>query len=160
MNILVVYYSNSGNTKSVAEAVAAKCSGDIESIADLKKRQGGFAYLLAAIGSFLRQETQIKGPEKNPDQYELVVLGTPVWSWNLTPAMRSYIRQQSDNFSRVAFFCTEGGAGEERVFKQMAELCGEQPIATLAIKEQEIKSGTHSQKIEAFVSTLLSPARN
>jgi len=156
MKTLIAYYSSTGNTKAVAEAIATECSGDIESIIDLRKREGGFGYLRAGMDSFLGRQTQIKQPENSPSQYEFVVLGTPVWSWKMTPAMRTYITQQSDKFSRVAFFCTEGGAVEKRVFQQMADLCGQQPVATLAVKEAEIKSGTHARKIESFVSELQS----
>ena len=78
----------------------------------------------------------------------------------MTPAMRSYLTQQCDEFSRVAYFCTEGGAGEKRVFQKMADLCGKQPVATLVVKEAEIKSGTHARKIEAFVSELQSSAQD
>lgn len=154
MKILVAYYSNTGNTKSVAEAIAKGCSGDVETIIDLRQRKGAWGYLLAGMDSLLGRPTQIKQPVSSPASYDLVVLGTPVWSWKMTPAMRSYLKQQSDKLPRVAFFCTEGGAGDQRVFQQMADLCGQQPEATLVVKETEIKSGTHSGKIAAFVSAL------
>lgn len=156
MKTLIAYYSNTGNTRSVAEAIAVECSGDIESIIDLKNRSRGLGYFLAGMDSLLGRKTLIKQPEKCPSQYELVVLGTPVWGWNMTPAIRSYLTQQSNEFPHVAFFCTEGGTGEKRVFQEMADLCGKQPIATLVVEEAEIKASTHARKIVSFVSELQS----
>ena len=45
MKVLVVYYSRTGNTKFVAEAIAQSLEADIEEIKDKKNRMGVFGFL-------------------------------------------------------------------------------------------------------------------
>ena len=45
MKVLVVYYSRTGNTKFVAEAIAQSLEADIEEIKDGKNRMGVFGFL-------------------------------------------------------------------------------------------------------------------
>jgi len=97
---------------------------------------------------------RIQSTEKNPAQYDLVILGTPVWMMNLSAPMRGFIAKQKNHFTNVAFFCTEGGSGGTNVFKVMTELCGKQPVATLEITESELKSGADTEKVKAFTRVI------
>ena len=77
---------------------------------------------------------------------------------NMSSPMRTYITQQSRSFKRIALFCTEGSAGGAGVMKQMAELCGQEPAATLIVTEKELKSGSFRDKAKAFAAALSVPA--
>ena len=68
--------------------------------------------------------------------------------------MRTYISAQSAKFGDVGFFCTEGGAGGDGVFKQMAELSGKRPVATLIVTEAELKSSDYGDKLQQFARVL------
>ena len=58
---------------------------------------------------------------------------------------------QKDAFGQIAFFCTEGGSGGARLFRQLQTLCGKAPVATLEITEGELKSGDYATKVHEFV---------
>ena len=123
---------------------------EIEEIVELQKREGGIAYLWSALQALMKMTAQIQPPKRNPADFELVVLGTPVWAGSVAPAMRSYIQQHSGNLSTVAFFCSEGGKGHERVFQQMADACGVQPESSLFVTESKLKSGDYRAGINSF----------
>ena len=67
-------------------------------------RAGGLGYLKAGLEALFGIKSSIQSPQKDPADYDLVVLGTPVWNMSLTPAIRSYITQHTNSFNRVAFF--------------------------------------------------------
>lgn len=154
MKILIVYFSLTGNTKGIANAAASEISADVEWINDSVKRTGLFGYLRTVREAMFKHIVPIQPSDHNPGQYDLVIIGTPVWAWSLSSPVRAYLVEHSSNFSRVAFFCTEGGAGGSGVFKEMARLCGKQPLATLEITESDIKSGADKEKLKSFIHSI------
>ena len=154
MKILVVYFSLTGNTKTIADAIASEIPADIEQIKDAVKRTGIFGYLQTGYEAIFKRVIPIEPSGHNPGQYDLVVIGTPVWAWAMSSPVRTYITEHSAKFSSVAFFCTEGGAGGKGVFKEMAGLCGKQPIATLEITEPDLRSGADKEKLKPFIQSI------
>ena len=82
MKSLVVYYSRTGNTKFVAEEIAAEIGADIEEIVDLKSRAGTMGWLSAGRDATINRQTKIAETKRNPADYDLVVVGSPVWAWS------------------------------------------------------------------------------
>lgn len=154
--ILVVYYSRTGHTRRVAEELAATLRADIEEIVDPENRMGLLGYLRSGRQAFFGQETDIREPLKDPAAYDLVVVGTPVWNWSLSAPVRAYLTRRQQRFARppVAFFLTEGGSGEQRVFGQMEELAGKAPLDVMAVRQAEIENGRYHEKIRSFAESL------
>lgn len=154
MTILVTYFSHTGNTKRIADAIAEHCQADMERIKEVRLRKGVFGYLTAGRDAWKKRTSEIRPVESDPSNYDLVVVGTPVWAWNLTPAVRAFLAVHGAHIKRVAFFCTQGGSGADGVFKQMAVLCSQEPIATLAMTEDEVKKNNYTAKVRAFAEAL------
>jgi len=145
VNILVAYYSRSGLTKNLAENIAKALEADIDEIIDEKKRSGFIGALKAGKDAFFEKKTNITY-DKNPDSYDLVVVGTPVWAGRITPALRTYLSENS--FEKIAFFATHGG-GQGKVFENMESL-SDKPLDTLGVKMKNAKLTTIHQKVEKF----------
>ena len=152
---LVVYYSRTGNTRKVAEAIAGELKCDIEEIIDLKDRSGALGYMKSGKDATLKNLTEIRDIEKNPGDYATIIIGTPVWAWTMSTAVRTYITRFSDRFKSVAFFCTMGGSGDKGTFEAMEELCGKHPIMTLAILQSEIEKDSYRDKVKYFAGKIL-----
>ena len=82
MKSLVVYYSRTGNAKFVAETIATEMSADIEEIVDLKRRAGKLGWVSAGRDAMGGKETQIAPTKRVPADYDLIVVGTPIWAWS------------------------------------------------------------------------------
>jgi len=80
MKSLVVYYSRTGNAKFVAETIASTIGADIEEVVDLKKRGGPVGFLSGGKDATQGKETEIAETKRQPKDYGLIILGTPVWS--------------------------------------------------------------------------------
>lgn len=155
---LIVFYSRSGHTQKVAEAIAEAHDADLEAIRDVQSRNGIFGYFRSGREAWRQQLTDIQPVEKNPEHYDLVVIGTPVWAGQLSSPVRTYVAEHHGHFKEVAFFCTEGGSGGEKVFKQLEELCGRKPVTCMILTERELKSRSYLQRVAAFAQSLKSPS--
>jgi flavodoxin len=151
MKTLVVYYSLTNHTHKVAQLIAQGVGANIERILDAQSRESFFGYLRSGRESMLKRPGRIQPVKEDPSAYDLIILGAPVWSWNLSPPMRGFVTAEKDKFKRVAFFCTEGGSGGPRLFRQLQTLCGKAPEATLEITEGELKSGDYVGKVQEFI---------
>jgi flavodoxin len=122
MKSLVVYYSRTGNAKFVAEKVALELKADTEEVVDLKNRRGWFGFLRAGYDATRSKETRIGKMQKLPKDYDLIVIGTPVWNSRLTPAIRTYLKDNDLMEKRVAIFSTNEGRGNEKTLAMIRSL--------------------------------------
>lgn len=153
MKILVIYYSRTGNTHKIAREISKSLNCDIEEIHDLKDRKGPIGWFIAGRDGMARNQTQIKKTVHDPSQYDLVIIGTPIWV-NMTPAIRTYLNQNADKFKKVAFFCTMGGSGSVKAFAEMGEILDKKPIAILEIRASEIVNNNYQNVFKKFISEL------
>ncbi|MEW6686210.1 MAG: flavodoxin [Candidatus Edwardsbacteria bacterium] len=151
MKALVVFYSRTGRTKKIAEHIADILKCDMEEIFDTTSRAGLLGYIRAGRDATYKKLTTIRKTEKEPSLYNIVIIGTPVWAFTMSPAVRTYITENKDKFEKVAFFCTEGGVGGEQTLKEMEVLCGKKPLSLLELRTEEIMRGKHIQKIKEFI---------
>lgn len=154
MKGLVLFYTRTGCTKEMAELIANESKFELEEIVDKKKRKGIIGYIRAAMDASREKLTTINEVTKNPGAYDLVVIGTPIWDYRLTPAIRTYITQNKSKFKKVAFFCTKGGTGTHSAFEHMEKLCEKKPLSMLDLNRREIKKGLHMDKIKKFIQDL------
>lgn len=153
-SILVVYYSRTGRTRRIAEAIAARLPVDIEPIQDGGRRSGIRGYLRSLLEAMQNRVIRISPRSKDPSDYDLIILGTPVWAHKMCSPMRAYITAQQQQFRKIAVFCTQGGSGGSKVADKVAELCGRRPAATLVLNEDEIEKNTFAAKLDGFIQSL------
>ena len=156
MNSLVIFYSRTGTPKKVGNLISEKLSCDVEEIFDTKKRLGFFGWLRSGKDAMMKKLTILEKINKNPDLYDLVIIGTPIWASNMSTPIRTYISEHKDKFKNVAFFCTEGSRGGVKCFKNMAKICDKKPMATLEINKKEMKKEIYIDKIKDFVEEIKS----
>jgi flavodoxin len=109
MKTLVVYYSRTGKTRFVAEKVASELKAEIEEVVDLKNRSGRFGFLRAGYDATRGDETKIGEMQKSPSDFELIVVGTPVWNSRPVSAISTCLKRSDFTGKKVAVFFTNGG---------------------------------------------------
>ena len=155
MKTLVVYYSKTGITKKIAENISMKLRSDIEEIIDKNNRQGIINLIQSTFDALFKKKALINEIIFNKNKYDLIVIGTPVWSWNITPAVRTYITDNADNFNNVAFFCTMGTNGDIDSFNEMNKLCMKEPIAKTSFTRKEVIRHEYNNKIDDFIKRII-----
>jgi menaquinone-dependent protoporphyrinogen IX oxidase len=151
MKTLVVYYSRTGVTKKVAQVLSGMLCCDLEGVVDLKNRDGIKGYVIAGKDAVAKRLTEIQVPLKEPAQYDLVIIGTPVWAFTMASAVRSYITRYKSQMKKIAFFCTQGSAGSKATFKDMQELIGKAPEAVLELTTAEVSKDAYGAKLKEFL---------
>ena len=152
MKTLIVYYSRTGTTKKVGENIANILKCDSEEIFDTKNRSGALGYIGSGRDAMLKKLTKLKFIQRNPNLYDLVIIGGPVWAFTVSAPVRTYITE--NKFKNVAFFCTQGGRGAEKAFSEMEKLAGRKPKALLVLRTKEVLDENYLDKVKAFVEKI------
>lgn len=110
---LVVFYSKTGNTKLIAETIAKNAKADVEELKWKReiKSSGLMKYVRGGFNSSLKRKIQIEPIEKNINDYETIIIGTPIWAGKMNPAIRTFLRDYPLQNKKVAVFCTCDGEG-------------------------------------------------
>ncbi len=155
MKILIAYYSRTGITKKVAENLQKLLNCDIEEIIDTKDRTGPKGYLLSGRDALFKKLTKLKEVKKDPSKYDLIIIGSPVWSFHVSTPVRTYINENLKKFKKVAFFCTMGGSGDVNTFNDMKDLCKQDPLSKLTFLTKEVIDNSYEIKLKNFIKEIL-----
>jgi flavodoxin len=165
MRILIVYYSRTGITKKVAfhiknlfsEIFHEDVQVDTEEIIDKKNRKGMFSAILGAIDAFRKNPTQIKPINQRLQDFDLVIVGTPVWASTVPSSIRTFFQNYASDISQAAFFCTMGSSGDQKTFAVMEKLLTKPPIHTMSFKVNDVKKNSEKFSVDLgnFVKDLI-----
>ena len=119
--MLVLYYSQTGNTKAVAEEIANKLGADIEEITMVDPYDPDFQ---ATIDRCMKDREQgiipdIQPVKANVADYDIVFLGFPVWFGTYAPPMQKYLLGADLSGKKIVPFCTFGSGGLESSVKDL-----------------------------------------
>jgi hypothetical protein len=157
--ILVAYFSRSGSTERLALKLAAKLGADVEQVKPLTPYDGAGGYLKGVWHSLSRQAPAVEC-QRNPADYALVIIGSPVWAGRLCAPMRSYLARFNGQIGAVAAFWVSGsGAAYRAVAGEIQTLSGHAPLATASFAEREVGAGASDAKLEALAQVLRVPPR-
>jgi flavodoxin len=152
MKTLVVYYSKTGNTRRLAEEIAKQLCCDIDVIRDKKGRSGVTGWFSGSRDAFRRFLSDIEF-DRDPSGYDLVIVGSPVWSFGIAPAVRTYYTRNIEKFNNVAFFLTGMGLGMKGAFKEM-EALSKTPVASFELHGPGIDVERNIDRIKEFCDLL------
>lgn len=152
--VLLVYYSMTGHTRALVQELRTALEADVEEVHEPHTRRGFGGMLRAALDASLRREPPIETPRRDPAAYDVLAMGGPVWAARMASPLRSYAHRHAGRAPQVAFFCTEGGRGEQQAFDDLATLCGKTPVTTLAVDAGHLPMETHRDALQHFVATL------
>jgi menaquinone-dependent protoporphyrinogen IX oxidase len=158
MRTLIVFYTRTGTTGKVAQALSERCGAEIEQIRDVHPRRGLLRGWWRSIREVRRRsEAEILTTGKQPQEFDLVILGTPVWAGSMSSPLRTWINRNRSSLEQVAVFVTQGGRGGEKAAAQVAELCGTAPVARLVVNAKDLASAKFEKQLDEFVAGLNIP---
>jgi len=103
---LIMYYSRTGNTRAVCEALAEKMDADLVEIRDLKNRMSRIGIVGGMFRTILGMRTDILPEKIDMTQYDAVIIGAPIWAAKVPPAMRTAIYLNGFEGKKVVMLVT------------------------------------------------------
>lgn len=151
--ILVVYYSRTGTTHRVAQALAESLGADLDEIQEHSSRIGVGGYARSMLEAITKGIPSIQ-TQHDPRDYDQIVIGTPVWAGTMASPVRSYLFLHHGRLPRVAFFAVMAGRGAQEVLREMKLFCGAEQAPTLFVTQGEVEKGRATQTLDVFVRDL------
>lgn len=122
MKTLVVYYSKSGNTKTVAEAVIKNLACDYDKL------------------DYDEKSKAIRCTKK-PSDYERVILLSPIWAFSLAEPMKLYLNKFRSEILTYNLIVTCAGLGLRNAIRNCRSAIGKSPEKAIKIRAQQIRQG-------------------
>ena len=114
---LVVYFSNTGNTKTIAEYISEELGADLfEIIPAVPYTSADLDYNDSSSRSTIEQNDSSSRPEiantvENMEQYDTISLGYPIW-WGRAPQIIStFLESYNFDGKTIVPFCTSASSG-------------------------------------------------
>jgi len=155
--ILIIYYSRTGKTKKIATDIAIQLNADTEEIIDKKNRKGITGWIIAGRDGMKKNSTEIKKTKKNPNDYDLTIIGTPVWAMSMTPAIKTYLEKNKNLLNNVAYFITSAGYNPEKIKNNINEIIGKKEIEYKWFVPYKLKNSCkYNEQLNNFINKILS----
>ena len=150
---LIVYYSRSGNSRIVADTLTEHLACPVENIQSTNNREGFLGVFTCVLDQLLNRDDIIEPLKKDPQNFNPVILVTPVWIGKLASPARTCIKQPGFEGKDIYLVITYNGSlteDKEKVLKeeitaQGITLKGIYKIITKEKTEDEIKEEVRNQ---------------
>lgn len=118
MDTLVLFFSQTGKTRAVAEGVAEALGARLEAITLSEE-----AKVVKPLGGRWTKDDlpPVSCRVENLDAFSRIILGGPVWAFNIAPPVLSLVTKMSWKGKSVAVFLTEFGMGGRRALRTLRE---------------------------------------
>ena len=153
MKVLIVYYSRTGVTKKIANILKEKLNADIEEITDNNHYKGKIGWIKGGFKASTGRLSEINPTSKNPSNYDLTIIGSPVWASNIATPVATYINRNIKDFKKIAGFVTCMSGGYEKALVKMSEECDKQLECTLALTTKDIEENLE-KNINTFIDKI------
>jgi len=155
--VLIVYFTTGNAAERVAKDLAAVYTDagftvDLERITEKKARNWGF--MSGGFAASMKLATKINEGAHDPSLYDRVFVLTPVWSWNMAPAVRSWLRRAKGTLPETSFATISGDTEPEKIVARMAKESGRKPASYAGFSERDFlpeNRGLYMEKLTYLV---------
>lgn len=150
--VLVVYFSHTGNTRTIAGYIHETVKSDLVEIETVDKYTDDYDTLLAQV----RQEVAaaycppITTKTEDIASYDVIFVGYPIWVETAAPPIRSFLTGHDLAGKTVVPFCTSGTSSAETSYRLVSSLCSRSTVA----EGIQIRRGTYDTAYERVAEWL------
>lgn len=158
MNKLVVFFSYTNNTRMIASRIKDKLHCDILEIKTVVPYSTDYQTVVddEQNSEASNHLPEIENINLNLDQYDTIILGTPVWWYRPAPAIRTFLTQANLNGKTIIPFATNAG-WVGRTFSEIKKICPDSTVKNemnIVFESYSDKLVTSEEEIENWISTL------
>ena len=147
--ILIIYYSNCGNTKNVAQKLHSLVNGDIKEIELIEKYPNNIFKMSNIARGQLKSGYLPKIEDIDVSGYDVIFAGFPVWNFSVSVPMKSFLKNNNfENKTIIPFYTCSGGANKNKIVGEIKDFTNAKEIKKpllmfengfFLVKEQIIK---------------------
>ena len=153
--VLVLYYSQTSNTKTVAQEIATRLNADIEEITLVEPYDTAFQATIDRCKADRDKGIlpEIKPLKSNVADYDWIFIGYPIWFGTYAPPIASLLDKIDLSDKWVVPFCTFGSGGLESSVKDLTE---KQPNAKImpGYGVRAARMDAMPKEVEHFLKTI------
>ncbi len=156
MKGIVVYYSKTGNNRKIGDVLKEKLNFASEEIIDKKRREGIFGFIISGYDALFKRLTQIENLKQDIENFEHIIIGTPIWAGNITPAIRAFLVNYKDKIKNYSVFSVSVfGEKNIKILDDFENIVGFKPKVFMFIKDDDLKNNQFEDKINKFIENIL-----
>ena len=155
---LVVYFSYTGHTKMIVDKIKDKLDCDILKIETVGPYSTDYDTVVNDEQNSERSNflPEIKDININLDNYDEIILGTPVWWYRPAPAIRSFLTKYDLTGKTVIPFATNAG-WLGKTFIEIKNMCPNSNVKNnmnIVFESYSDNLVTSDKEIEQFIDSL------
>ena len=156
MKNLIIYYSLNGNTEYAAKLLADKTGSDLIRLSPKSEppKQGRMKFFIGGFRALFHTTPKLEPLSINLNDYELVIIGTPVWAGTYTPAIGSFLKEYNLKDKKVAIFVSSSSGEGDKTIKQLEDKIGVTSSLKLNLTDPLTHKETEDKKIEEFANKI------
>lgn len=156
MKILVLYYSRTGTTRNLATAIAKRLGADLGEITCPRfQGKGKLTFIMAGLFSIMGWLPKIQLPHEVGSEYDLVLIGSPVWTGYPALPVRTLMRDHHDLYDKIGLFLVGGNpARPQQALDMMEQTLSGTIVARLTCGRDEIKNSSFKSKLDTYISRI------
>lgn len=148
---IVIYHSYSGHTKMIANIIKKKLDCDVLELEPKYEFSSDYDEVVKEYQNNEKDKStvEIKDININLDNYDEIIIGSPVWWYSITPVVREFLKENNLEGKTVISFATNAG-WLGRTFKEIKELCENSNV----INEMNIEFESYSDNLVTSIDEI------
>lgn len=150
--VLVVYFSHTGNTRTIAGYIHETVKSDLVEIKTVDTYTDDYDALLAQVRKEVAAEycPPLSTTVENISSYDIIFIGYPIWVETAAPPVRSFLTTHDLAGKTVVPFCTSGTSSAEASYRLVRSLCPQSEV----LEGIQIRRGTYDTAYDRVMAWL------
>lgn len=150
MKTLVVVYSKTGTSRQLARLLAQLKGWTLAEVTEPAPDAAHRSDARCAVDSLLQRCPAIRYDGPPPQDFDVVVLVSPIWMRRLSSPMRSFVTTHRHALRQVAVLSVMGGEGAPNAVAEIGRLLHRSPLFSTAVTTREVECGSAVARLDAF----------
>lgn len=158
MKTAIVYYSMHGNVRYVAEKAAKELGADLIELKPVKAYpdKGAMQFIWGGSAVTFKKKPDLEPYSFNASDYDLVIIGTPVWASSFTPPLRTFFENHDLAGKKIAAIVTSAGGNSAKCLEaiKVATKTDKLVAAVSLVDPKDKVSEENEKQITAFIEAV------
>ena len=155
---IVIYFSYTGNTRKIANMIKDRLNCDILELKPVIPYSDDYQKVVDEEQSLegSNHKPQIEDINLNLDDYDTIILGTPVWWYREAPVVRTFLGNYDLSGKKVIPFATNAG-WLGKTFIEIEKLCPNSTVTNeknIVFESYSDELVTPKDEVEEWINTL------